>query len=180
MAFGPFGLRALDSLIAFGKLKEYLVVVPRATGQFGAASFYTNSAAAADWETFIARDLVRYVDRHYRTLGRAKSRGIAGGSGGGYGALQLAMRPLTTTKWRTALALGGPEQLPDKAHPAANVIARLAAAWSPDPDRPPILLRLAIRLTRRHACTSAACLRALEGEHNTGHGAQVCRQPEKS
>jgi S-formylglutathione hydrolase len=155
---GPFGAAALDSLIAAGALRELIVVVPQVQSRFGAGSFYTNSAAAGGWETFVARDLVRYVDRHYRTLQREASRGVAGASGGGYGALRLALRHPDTfgavyaqspcclaeaafeydeAAWHAALGLARPEQLPDTAHPATNVLVGLAAAWSPDPLRPP-------------------------------------------
>ena len=155
---GPLGARALDSLIDVGAIRPVIVVVPEASSRFGAASFYTNSAAVGGWETFVARDLVRYVDLHYRTLRRSASRGVAGGSGGAYGALRLAMRhsdifgavyaqspcclgegafDYGEAEWRAALALNGLGQLPDTLHPIVNVLAGLAAAWSPDPDQPP-------------------------------------------
>jgi S-formylglutathione hydrolase len=157
----PFGAAAIDSLFAAGALRELLVVVPQVQSRFGAGSFYTNSAAAGGWETFVARDLVRYVDRHYRTLRREVSRGIAGGSGGGYGALRLALRHPDTfgavyaqspcclataafeydeAAWHAALGLRHPGQLPDTTHPATNVLVGLGAAWSPDPLRPPFYL----------------------------------------
>ena len=43
-------------------------------------SFYTNSAVNGNWEDYIYRDLVGYVDANYRTLARPSSRGIAGHS----------------------------------------------------------------------------------------------------
>jgi S-formylglutathione hydrolase len=153
----PFGVQALDSLITHGILGPLLVVVPKADGRYGEGSFYTNSAAG-DWEGFVARDLVGYIDNHYRTLRNAASRGIAGASGGGYGALRLAMRhPMTfgavyaqspcclgraafeydEAAWQAALRLEQPGQLPDTLHPIANVLVGLAAAFSPNPDHPP-------------------------------------------
>jgi len=155
---GPFGVLALDSLIDDRAIRPVIVVVPEASSRFGAASFYTNSAAAGEWETFVARDLVRYVDRRYHTLRRQASRGVAGGSGGGYGALRLAMRHSDTfgavyaqspcclgegsfnhgeAEWRAALALTRPGQLPDTLHPIVNVLVGLAAAWSSESDKPP-------------------------------------------
>jgi enterochelin esterase-like enzyme len=153
----PFGARALDSLIARGIIGALLVVVPKAEGHYGEASFYTNSVTG-NWEKFVTRDLVHYVDQRYRTLPRAASRGIAGASGGGYGALRLAMRHPTTfgavyaqspcclgvaafeydeAAWRAALQLEQPEQLPDTVHSMTNVLVGLAAAFSPNPRRPP-------------------------------------------
>ena len=43
-------------------------------------SMYSNSVTTGNWEDFIARDLVAYVDAHYRTLANRRSRGIAGHS----------------------------------------------------------------------------------------------------
>jgi S-formylglutathione hydrolase len=55
-------------------------------------TFYTNSSVTGGWEDFIQRDLVSYVDSHYRTVARAASRGIAGHSMGGYTAIMMGMK----------------------------------------------------------------------------------------
>jgi S-formylglutathione hydrolase FrmB len=81
----------MDKLIRGGQVREMIVVMPDATNRFG-GSFYTNSAATGDWEDCIVKDLVAFVDAKYRTLPVAASRGIAGHSMGGYGALKLAMK----------------------------------------------------------------------------------------
>lgn len=52
----------------------------------------TTCVAASKYDTYIARDLVRWVDATYRTDARRAGRGIAGLSMGGFGALQLALR----------------------------------------------------------------------------------------
>jgi S-formylglutathione hydrolase FrmB len=44
------------------------------------------------YETYIAKDLVGWVDAHYRTLARRDARAIAGLSMGGFGAMELALR----------------------------------------------------------------------------------------
>lgn len=44
------------------------------------------------YETFVIRELVPYVDAHYCTIDERKSRGIMGGSMGGHGACYLGMR----------------------------------------------------------------------------------------
>jgi enterochelin esterase-like enzyme len=81
----------MDQGIAEGRFGEMIVVMPdERTRWFG--SFYTNSALTGNWEDFTAGDLVDYVDGHYRTLARASSRGIAGHSMGGYGAIRLGMK----------------------------------------------------------------------------------------
>ena len=81
----------MDRLIVAGKIQKMIVVMPDASNKLGGA-FYTNSVAAGNWEDFITRDLVSYIDSRYRTIRRASSRGIAGHSMGGYGAIKLAMK----------------------------------------------------------------------------------------
>ncbi|HEY2163525.1 MAG TPA: alpha/beta hydrolase-fold protein, partial [Gemmatimonadaceae bacterium] len=44
------------------------------------------------YDDYVARDVVRYVDSHYRTQADRAHRGIGGLSMGGYGALSLALR----------------------------------------------------------------------------------------
>ena len=82
---------AMDSLISEGAVKEMIVVMPNARNAYN-GSFYTNSPVTGNWEQFITRDLVNYMDRKYRTLRTRNARGIAGHSMGGYGALRIAMR----------------------------------------------------------------------------------------
>lgn len=47
---------------------------------------------SANYEDYIARDLVAHVDASYRTIADRSARGIGGLSMGGYGALLLAMK----------------------------------------------------------------------------------------
>jgi S-formylglutathione hydrolase len=54
-------------------------------------SFYVNSPVTGNWEDAVAKDLVAFVDGAYRTLRTAASRGMAGHSMGGFGALSIAM-----------------------------------------------------------------------------------------
>jgi enterochelin esterase-like enzyme len=82
--------RAADALIAAGG-REMIVVVPDAFTAYS-GSMYSNSPTIGDWESFIARDLVSYVDDHYRTLAVRESRGLAGHSMGGYGTMRIAMK----------------------------------------------------------------------------------------
>lgn len=81
----------MDRLLKAGKIRKMIVVMPDASTRLGGA-FYTNSVATGNWEDFIAHDLVSFIDTRYRTIRRASSRGIAGHSMGGYGALKLAMK----------------------------------------------------------------------------------------
>ncbi|MBN2177376.1 MAG: hypothetical protein JW722_06925 [Demequinaceae bacterium] len=55
-------------------------------------SFYTDSSTTGGWATFIADEVVPYIDGHYRTIPERDSRGISGHSMGGFGAWDIAMR----------------------------------------------------------------------------------------
>ncbi|MEW5702063.1 MAG: alpha/beta hydrolase [Candidatus Zixiibacteriota bacterium] len=82
---------SLDSLIKRQRIREMIFVVVSGRNSLG-GSFYVNSPVTGRWEDFVVKDIVPYVDRHYRTLTHARSRGICGHSMGGSGALNLAMR----------------------------------------------------------------------------------------
>lgn len=99
--------QVMDSLIAAG-FPEAVVVMPDGDDGWYTtwASLPDAASCAADtvrkepaatycvpwphYDDYIARDLVAFVDRRYRTIGTPASRGIAGLSMGGYGALTLA------------------------------------------------------------------------------------------
>ncbi|MDF0708801.1 alpha/beta hydrolase [Flagellimonas okinawensis] len=55
-------------------------------------SMYTNSPVSGNWEDFIVRDVVTYVDGHYRTLAKRESRGITGHSMGGGGTINISLK----------------------------------------------------------------------------------------
>ena len=80
----------MDKLIEGGQVDEMIIVVASGTSKLG-GSFYVNSPVTGNWEDFIVRDVVGYVDSHFRTLTQAESRGITGHSMGGFGALNIAM-----------------------------------------------------------------------------------------
>ena len=77
--------------IAEKRFGEMIIVMPDQLTKWG-GSFYTNSAATGNWEDFTVGDLVNYIDGKYRTLANPASRGIAGHSMGGYGAIKLGMK----------------------------------------------------------------------------------------
>jgi enterochelin esterase-like enzyme len=81
---------AIDEAIAAGSTPA-IVVLPDAMTLYN-GSMYANSATTGDWETFIARELVGYIDKHYRTLAKRDSRGLSGHSMGGYGTLRIGMK----------------------------------------------------------------------------------------
>ena len=80
-----------DKNISAGTMKEMILVSPDAYTIHG-GSMYSSSVTIGDWETFIAQDLVAYVDKSYRTIPDRMSRGLGGHSMGGYGALRIGMK----------------------------------------------------------------------------------------
>lgn len=81
----------IEQSLAEGLSKEMIVVMPNAYNRFK-GSMYASSATIGDWETFVTKELVGYIDANYRTLADKKSRGLAGHSMGGYGTLRLGMK----------------------------------------------------------------------------------------
>src|SRR5215475_11475340 len=88
-----------DKLAASGAAKEMIVVTPSGF-TLHKGSMYSNSPTTGDWESYIAVDLVAYMDSHYRTIPNRLSRGLGGHSMGGYGAVRIGMKqPDVIAKW---------------------------------------------------------------------------------
>ena len=150
---------------AFAKgAREMIVVVPDSKTVHN-GSMYSSSVTTGDFERFIARDVVSYIDAHYRTLPSRDSRGLVGHSMGGYGALRIGMkhadvfgslyvmspccltpraaRPLTPAEEAALAAVKTPA---DVATLPSSIRSQLAgaAAWSPNPSNPPLYVDLPI------------------------------------
>jgi len=67
-----------------------LIVCP--DGGFGSWYWDTNNDQNFQYETFVAKELVSYIDQHYPVIKDRSKRGITGLSMGGHGALYLAIR----------------------------------------------------------------------------------------
>lgn len=152
----------MDREIAAGRLTEFLVVSPNQMTN-GGGSFYTNSTVTGDWEDFTVSELVAHVDTKYRTRADAKSRGIAGHSMGGFGAIRLGMKHpdvYSAVYGMSAAILGWAADLSAENHEFRRAAAAtpatlnprndfwpaslicVAQALSPDPDRPPFFVGL--------------------------------------
>jgi enterochelin esterase-like enzyme len=142
--------------------RDIIVVMPNALTRFG-GSMYSNSVVVGDWETFIAQELVAYVDAHYRTLARPSARGLAGHSMGGYGTLRVAMKKPGVFGALYAMSpccLAPPSEPDPRWFEAASKVRSTediaaadfmtkamlasAAAWSPNPKRPPLYIELPV------------------------------------
>lgn len=140
-------------------VREMILVFPDTyTRHHG--SMYSTSATTGDWEAFITRDLVGYIDAHYRTIANRASRGLMGHSMGGYGTVRLGMKyPGTYSSLyaMSACCLSAREITPEGGRQveavktmeqasAAPFMVRTtltaAAAWSPNPNKPPFYVDL--------------------------------------
>ncbi|HLI84061.1 MAG TPA: alpha/beta hydrolase-fold protein [Bryobacteraceae bacterium] len=151
-----------DNAMTSHASKEMILVMPNAYTLYQ-GSMYSNSVTTGDWEAFITRDLVEYVDSHYRTIPTRASRGLAGHSMGGYGTIRLAMKyPETFSsiyvlsgcclgaalnagkRQAEAESIHTPEEGSKAARGVVTTLAE-AAAWSPDPKNPPFYFDLPTR-----------------------------------
>lgn len=149
--------------------RPMIVVLPDSKTVYG-GSMYSASPTAGNFERFLAHDLVEYMDAHYRTLPNRASRGLVGHSMGGYGALRIGMRhpgvfgslyvmsPCCLAPMGGRRPGFGPKHAPSLSTLLRGVTSpadaarktpwflhpmlALAAAWSPDPDNPPLYLDL--------------------------------------
>lgn len=113
--FQGFRLRpAMDKLIRQGVVREMIVVIPNAVDWLG-SGWYRNSPLTGNWEDYVVRDVVDYVDRNFRTIPTAAARGLAGHGVGGTGALELALKHPDRFGCLYAMspALFGPQGLKD-------------------------------------------------------------------
>jgi enterochelin esterase-like enzyme len=84
--------QSADLLIAQKKITELILVLPDGNGRPGETSEWGNSFdGRQNMETFVAIDLVHYVDAKYRTIAEPAYRGIGGLSMGGFGAMNIAV-----------------------------------------------------------------------------------------
>jgi len=150
-----------------------IVVLPDSKTLYG-GSIYSSSVTVGDFEKFVSRDLVAYVDAHYRTIADRRARGLAGHSMGGQGTARIGMKhpdvfgsiyimspglllPHTAELPRmgagtnpdvdqkafetTVKAMKSPKDAAGLSQAGRAQLA-VAAAWSPNPKKPPLYLDL--------------------------------------
>lgn len=89
---GGKAVESADTLIALRYISELIMVFPDGNGLPGASSEWGNSYDQHQlMENFVAKDLVKYIDLHYRTIPDAPHRAIGGLSMGGFGAMNIAI-----------------------------------------------------------------------------------------
>jgi enterochelin esterase-like enzyme len=149
----------LDKAINTGKIKPVIVVIPNTYTEYR-GSWHTNSTLTGKWADFTTIGLVTYIDEHYRTIADKQSRGIAGHSSGGYGAIKLgmlspgvfscvyALSPATLalfkefgasgTAFRRAQSIRSKEELITGYNDfLANAVVAMGRAYTPNASKPP-------------------------------------------
>jgi len=149
------------------KLKEMILVSVDGSTIFG-GSYYANSPTIGNFEEYVVQEIVSRVDSLYRTQPSRESRAVASFSMGGYGAIKLGMKhsdifsqvgslsgsPLSIryrkTIYRSALLNHrkptSVKELVDEITYESNwslaAAYAKAAAFSPNPKKPPLYLDL--------------------------------------
>lgn len=153
----------MDRAIAAGAAREMIVVTPNAMTVYGGSN-YSSGQTTGDWESFIASDLVRYVDRRYRTVANAAHRALSGHSMGGYGAMRIGMKHpgvFSTLYLLSPCCISPESNIPTEPaaiaklealktrpsgfreiDPAIRTSVAAAAAWAPNPANPPLYFDL--------------------------------------
>ena len=148
---------------AFAQGANEMIVVLPDSKTIHNGSMYSSSVTTGDFEKFISRDVVSYIDAHYRTIPNRLSRGLVGHSMGGYGATRIGMKhadvfgslyimspcclsprqagPANAEMEKTLEAVRTPEDSAKLPFGARTQLAA-AAAWSPNPKNPPLYLDL--------------------------------------
>jgi S-formylglutathione hydrolase FrmB len=71
-----------------------ILVIPQGARVGDTDPEYLNWGAGRNWETYVAMEVPRYVDTHFRTIRSRSARAIVGLSAGGYGAMILGLHHL--------------------------------------------------------------------------------------
>jgi S-formylglutathione hydrolase FrmB len=74
--------------------RRAIIVAPQGARDNDSDPEYLDWGPGRNWETAITRDVVGFVDSHFRTIGTRQGRAIVGLSAGGYGAVMLALHHL--------------------------------------------------------------------------------------
>ncbi|MDR7156189.1 enterochelin esterase-like enzyme [Sphingobium xenophagum] len=145
--------------------REMILVLPDSKTVHN-GSMYSSSVTTGDFETFVSRDLVGYIDRHYRTIAQRESRGLAGHSMGGYGTSRIGMKhadmfgalymmspcclsprdpaQIDPAIFKQLEAIQSPTDSAGLSFPLRAQLAT-AAAWSPNPRKPPLYLDMPMK-----------------------------------
>jgi enterochelin esterase-like enzyme len=181
----------MTTLLEHQLVQPMIVVAPTAAVGFTRDSECLNAVGGPQFETYLTRDVVGWVDRRYRTVRQAGGRAVGGMSSGGYCALNLGLRhqdefsvilahepygtPGTSARWRL---LGGSQARYQANSPIAYLptmpfrhrLAVFLDAPASDPGSLSDTLRVAHELAARDQLVS------LQIVHGVGHTWQEARR----
>jgi hypothetical protein len=174
--YARYDAKALFDRAIRDRVVPGVIVVSADFGTPLGGSLYTNSAVTGNWEDFLVRELVPYVDATYRTLASVASRGLAGDRMGGYGAIRIAMRhpdvfgsvyalhPVGTgsglqimysrPNWGLVSRATSADDLKDDVF--SQIFTAIFQAHLPNRDKPPLYVDLPARLVGGRLMVDAA------------------------
>lgn len=157
-------VQRFDRLVRTGECPPALLVLPDAMNRWGGSQFLDSSASGA-YQSYLADEIIPFVDQTYQTIAERSGRAIVGRSSGGFGALrmgldrpelfacigshagdsafELSLRPATLEALIAFDRAGGVGafaeaflQAPGKHSFTAMMLLACAAAYAPEPDAP--------------------------------------------
>lgn len=151
-----------DQAIASGVIDKFILVSVDMTTPLG-SSWYVNSPVTGNWEDFMVKELVPYIDANFKTFPNRDSRGISGDFMGGYGAIRFGMRhpdvfasvyalhPVGTAAgvqimhsrpdWNRLANIKSMDEL--KGDLFSTIFTSIFQAALPNPEKPPLFIDLA-------------------------------------
>ena len=146
---------------AFAKGSPEMIIVLPSSKTRHLGSQYASGVTVGDFESFVADELVPYIDANYRTVPERGSRGLVGHSMGGYGAARIGIKHADTFGALYLMSPGGLEprpmfqvepalaarlhaiesvdELADLPNEARGPLA-MSAAFAPNPNNAPLYL----------------------------------------
>jgi S-formylglutathione hydrolase FrmB len=150
-----------DRAIAAGVIENFILVTVDMKTPLG-TSWNANSSVTGNWEDFMVRELVPYIDANFKTLPSRDSRGVAGIFIGGYGAIRFGMKypdvfgsvyamhpvgtgtgvsvSMTLPNWDILTNAKSMDDL--KKDWRTVIFASMFQAFLPNPDKPPLYIDL--------------------------------------
>lgn len=166
-----------DRAISEGVIQKFILVAVDMNTPLG-SSWFANSSATGNWDGFMVRELVPYIDANFKTLRSRDSRGIAGIFIGGYGAIRLGMRhpdvfgtvyamhpvgtgagvgvSMTIPKWDILANASSAEDV--MKDPGTRIFTTMFQAHLADPDKPPLFIDLVARQENSKLVIDAALM----------------------
>lgn len=91
---GQWLMNEMDKAIAAKKMPPVIIVSPQALpiGWYCNANAGAKGVISGPVEDVLIKNLVPYIDAHYRTIANSSGRGLEGWSMGGFGAMRLAFK----------------------------------------------------------------------------------------